>query len=92
MAVDDAGNIHPTDPVTGASTFADPSKAPLTGKYHSLAEGTQLPRGVGVKADGVDVGGVHPETHHTIFPVVTMPFSEFEEMFKNLPWQYAGKK
>lgn len=52
----------------GASTFGDPAHAPLTGPYHRIPAGTELPEGFGVIADGIDVlpGSVHPPTHHTI--------------------------
>jgi hypothetical protein len=53
-----------------------------------------LPEGVNVVADGVNVNPVspNPPTHHTIFPTAKMLFDKFVEIFKNLPWEYAGKK
>ena len=36
-----------------------------------------MPEGLGVKADGVDVGGNHAPTHHTISSDRSMSFSEF---------------
>ncbi|MBA3462800.1 MAG: hypothetical protein H0T46_22785 [Deltaproteobacteria bacterium] len=84
--------MHPTTPPSGASTFGDVNQAPLTGHYHQIPEGTPMPEGVSVRADGVDVGGPYPPTHHTIYPNRTMPFSEFVEKFMNLPWVYGGKK
>ena len=92
LVVDPSGEVHPTSPPTGASTFGDPRQAPLTGHYHRVPAGTVLPEGIGVVADGVDVGGPHLPTHHTVFPTRTMRFSEFVEKFLNLPWEYAGKK
>lgn len=92
LTVDPEGNVHPTTPPEGASTFGDPNQAPLTGHYHKVPEGTPMPEGLGVKADGVDVGGTHAPTHHTIYPTRTMTFSEFQEKFLNLPWHYGGKK
>ncbi|MBF2066602.1 MAG: hypothetical protein IGS39_19600 [Calothrix sp. C42_A2020_038] len=43
-------------------------------------------------ADGKDVGGTHLPTHHTIYPVVEMPFSEFVEKFMSCGWVYTDKK
>ncbi|MCM0589486.1 MAG: hypothetical protein HEQ35_10695 [Gloeotrichia echinulata IR180] len=84
--------VKPTQPPTGASTFADIQYAPLTGHYYKLDKGTLLPVGLGVIADGKEVGGTHSPTHHTIYPCREMPFSEFVEKFLNCGWVYAGKK
>ncbi|KYC39871.1 hypothetical protein WA1_28290 [Scytonema hofmannii PCC 7110] len=84
--------VKPTQPPTGASTFADIQYAPLTGHYYKLDKGTPLPVGLEVVADGKDVGGTHSPTHHTIYPAVEMPFSEFVEKFLNCGWIYVGKK
>ena len=53
------GLVRPTQPPTGASTFADIQYAPLTGHYYKLDQGIKLLSGLGVIADGKDVGGVH---------------------------------
>ena len=76
----------------GASTFGDPNQAFLSGHYHRIPKVVQMPEGLGVTADGVDVGGRHAPTHHTIHPTRTMPFVEFVGKFQSLPWEYAGKK
>jgi hypothetical protein len=78
----------------GASTFADPFRSRLTGHYHRLPAGTPLPDGLGGVADGVDANPMshHGPTHHTIFPSVQVSMEQFVELFKNLPWEYAGKK
>ncbi len=78
----------------GASTFADPNQAPLRGHYHRLPAGTELPDGLDVVADGLDVdlASHHPPTHHTIFNTVEMALDRFVDLFLNLPWQYGGKK
>ncbi|MFI8822213.1 RHS repeat-associated core domain-containing protein [Streptomyces sp. NPDC053431] len=78
----------------GASTFADPDSAPVTGVYHSIPRGTPLPRGFGVVADGVDVlpGSTQAATHHTIFPTEPMTPQQFVDGFMNLPWTRAGRK
>ena len=84
--------VSPTYPPTGASTFGDVNQAPLTGHYHRIARGTNLVEGLLVVADGSDVGGPHPPTHHTIYPGRRMPFDEFVNKFQSLPWVYTGRK
>jgi hypothetical protein len=78
----------------GASTFGDPMQAPLTGPYHVIPAGTQLPRGFGVVADGIDVlpGSMQPPTHHTIFPTEPIMPQDFINGFLDLPWTRAGKR
>jgi hypothetical protein len=77
----------------GASTFGDPDKAPLTRHYHRIPSGTPMAGGLRVIRDDPIAGGPSKyETHHTIFPVITMPFSEFVNKFQGLGWTYAGKK
>ncbi|MGB4979779.1 MAG: RHS repeat-associated core domain-containing protein [Anaerolineae bacterium] len=78
----------------GASTFADPNMAPLTGHYHRLPGGTELPLGLNAVADGLDVNvaSLHPATHHMIFNTVEMAFDRFVDLFSSLPWQYGGNK
>ena len=90
IEVDAKGMVHPTDPPTGASTFGDVTKAPLDGHYHTIPKDTPTP-GLKITADGVDVGGTHLPTHHTISPASSMPYEEFVERFRNLPWTYGGK-
>lgn len=86
---DALGQIGPESPPfpNGASTFGDPKAAPLTGHYHRLPKGTQLPDGMKVVADGVDVNprSPHPRTHHTIYPSKVMPYNDFVEKFMKLP-------
>jgi len=79
-------------PPAGVSTFGDPNEAPLTGHYHKLPEQTTLPEGLSIIADGMDVGGSHLPTHHTIYPNREMPFDEFILKLNDLPWEYGGKK
>ena len=86
------GFVRPTQPPTGASTFADIQNIPLTGHYHKLDKEIELPSGLGVIADGKDVGGVHSHTHHTIYPTRPMSFTEFQEKFLACGWIYVGKK
>lgn len=84
--------VKPTQPPTGASTFADVGFAPITGHYYKINKGTLLPIGLAVIADGIDVGGTHSPTHHTIYPAFEMYFSEFVEKFLDCGWIYVGKK
>jgi hypothetical protein len=90
------GQVGPEKPPfpRGASTFADPQQAHLSGHYHRLPQGTLLPDGVQVVADGRDV---HPESpndpsHHTIYAGNPMTPERFIDGFLSLPWEYAGKK
>jgi hypothetical protein len=78
----------------GASTFADPARAPLTGHFHLLKQGTPLPPGLAVLADGVDVyaNSPHSATHHTFYPAHQIAASDFITLFLALPWQYGGRK
>jgi hypothetical protein len=78
----------------GCSTFADVNACPLTGHYHVLLSGTELPAGLEVVSNGKDVNpeSLHPPTHHSIFPRQRMRLEEFIELFGKLPWRYAGKK
>jgi hypothetical protein len=93
--VDDAGRVIAQGGALprGASTFGDPHQSGLTGQYHRIPEGTEMPRGLGVKADGSDVipDSPHPPTHHTIHPTESTTPEEFTQKFKSLPWEHAGK-
>jgi hypothetical protein len=90
------GQVGPEEPPfpNGASTFADPQQAPLSGHYHRLPRGTPLPEGIQVVADGKDVRpeSQHAPSHHTIYPASPMAPERFIEVFSGLPWKYAGKK
>ncbi|MED1790097.1 hypothetical protein P4V47_21930 [Brevibacillus laterosporus] len=78
----------------GASTVTDVNKAPLSGHYHVLPAGTELPSGLGVIADGKDVlkNSTHGPGHNTIYPTRQMTVNQFNELLKSLPWEYGGKK
>ncbi len=91
VTLDDAGMVRLTDPPSGASTFGDPMAAPLSGQYHRLPAGTRL-ADLGVVADGVDVGGPGPATHHTVYPTVRMSLEQLTNRFLELPWEHVGKK
>jgi len=96
ITLDDNGMVGPEGLPTpqGASTFGDVGEAPLTGHYHSIPEGTELPEGLGVVDDGSDVveGSPNPPTHRTIYPTRQMPYEEFADKFNSLPWEWVGKK
>jgi hypothetical protein len=38
------------------------------------------------------VGGVHPPTHHSIYPYKSMSPEEFVEEWLGLPWVEGGRK
>lgn len=81
----------PTEEIPGASTTTDPLGSGLTGHYHRLPAGTDLPEGLGIHADGADVGGLGPAGHRTIYPTAPMSYGEFQGLFQGLPWEWAGK-
>lgn len=80
----------------GASAFsdlADMEAVGLSGYYHVLPAGTELPEGFGVVADGQGVvpGSPRLPSHHTLYPTEEMTLERFREMFlKELPWEYGG--
>jgi hypothetical protein len=76
----------------GASTFGDVTLINLKGPYHRIRRKDPMPTGLGVMADGTEVGGDMGPTHHTIFPTQRMLFLTFQNLFLGLPWTYAGKK
>jgi hypothetical protein len=96
LSPDAIGMVGPETPPfpAGASTFADPALAPLTGHYHCLPKGTPLPAEMAVVADGIDVNpnSPHAAAHHTFYPLNRMSVDQFTALFLALPWQYAGKK
>ncbi|ADP79414.1 DUF6531 domain-containing protein [Pseudofrankia inefficax] len=88
------GMIIPQEPpeVKGASTFADVTKVPVRGIYHSIPADTPMPDGIGLIRDGRDAGGVHFPTHASIYPTKPMKPDDFVEKFLGLPWKRAGRK
>ena len=78
----------------GASNVTNVENAPLSGHYHMLPKGIQLPEGLGIIADGSDVvpHSPHGKGHYTIFPTRQMTVREFNELYKSLQWMYGGKK
>jgi RHS repeat-associated protein len=76
----------------GKSVTRTPNESGLEGHYHSLREGTELPKGLGIVHDGVDMpGGYMSPGHSTVFPTRDMPASVFDQLFQSLPWNYGGK-
>jgi RHS repeat-associated protein len=91
LVPDADGKVGPHTP-GGASTFGDPAQSGLqSGKWHKLPAGTELPDGLEVKPDGIDVDptSTHPPTHHTIYPTKEMTPQEFEDLYNGLPWEKA---
>jgi hypothetical protein len=92
----DAGLVKAQDPaggdVQGASTFAvdDPAAVGLKGRYWSIPRDYTLPDGLGLHADGADVGGTAPWGHRTIYPTRDMPYDEFNGLVQALPWMLTG--
>ncbi|WP_436318191.1 hypothetical protein [Variovorax boronicumulans] len=76
----------------GAPTYGNPQKSPISVAYYQIPAGTNMPDGLGIEADGKDVGGSHGETHHTICPIKRMPAEEFVKKYQTLPWTPKGKK
>lgn len=52
-----------------------------------LPAGTQMPDGLDIIADGIDVipNSPHGVGHHTIFSTRAMTVNEFNELYKSLP-------
>ncbi|WP_406458104.1 hypothetical protein OG782_35250 [Streptomyces sp. NBC_00876] len=82
----------PSDKVLGASTFIDHERAPLSGKYLALPPNYQLSEGLGLHADGEDVGGPEPWGHRTIYPTQAMSAGTFRQKVAQLDWEYRGDK
>jgi hypothetical protein len=84
----------PTDEVHGGSTFKsveDGQRIGLTGQVFRLEAGSELPSGLGVHADGEDVGGNQARGHRTIFPSERMTASEMQTRWaEELPWAHHG--
>jgi hypothetical protein len=85
----------PTDEVPGASTYTSVQAGQdqgLSGQVFRLPEGTDLPPGYGVHADGADVGGTAPPGHRTIYPSQRMPVSDFQQGYgsPDFGWEWHG--
>ena len=62
----------------------------LTGQVHKVGD-ADLPKGLGMVADGADVGGPHKAGHHTIFPTEDMSFDEFNNKLQQIETTHVGK-
>ncbi|MFB8088497.1 hypothetical protein [Streptomyces sp. NPDC055992] len=82
----------PTDDTPGKSTFVYPEVAPVSGQFHVLAPDAELPPGLGIHADGEDVGGMKEWGHRTIYPTVAMSAGEFSNLVAGLDWVWVGNK
>ncbi|WUT01632.1 hypothetical protein OHA46_33335 (plasmid) [Streptomyces sp. NBC_00708] len=82
----------PMDDTPGKSTFVYPEVAPVTGQFHVLAPDAELPLGLGIHADGEDVGGMKEWGHRTIYPTVAMSAGEFSNLVAGLDWVWVGNK
>jgi hypothetical protein len=91
-----AGMVGPESPnlPRGMSAFGDLMQAPVNGHDYILPGGAELPTGIAVLADGVDVEpkSTHPPTHYTFYPAIRMPLNQFLAAVLNLPWRYGGRK
>lgn len=85
------GNVGPTNPPTGASTFESPEQVPLTGPVWRLPKDSPLPANLKIARDGRPYGP-HLPGHNTIYPAVPMSPETFINLFMNLPWEYLCKK
>lgn len=94
IGVDDVGMVmgqRAPNP-SGGSTFVDPATAPIrSNHWYRLPAGTRMPRGLMYIRDGEDVGGIMPQGHATIYPTQAMPFQEFDNLYRSLPWEYVGR-
>jgi len=84
-----------TDEVHGGSTFIsvqDGQNIGMDGQVFRLPEGTELPPGYGVHADGADVGGGQPSGHRTIYPTQQMPAGDFQSGYgsTDFGWEWYG--
>ena len=76
---------------SGKSTTVSPETSGLTGHYHKIPEGTEMPEGLAIIRDGADVGGPRSPGHSTVYPTRDMSPGEFNDKFQSLPWEYGGK-
>jgi hypothetical protein len=85
----------PTDEVRGGSTYATVEQGQaegLTRQVFRLPEGSELPPGMAVHADGRDAGGAEPDGHRTLYPTDKTPLGEFRSSWSHeLSWVHHGK-
>jgi uncharacterized protein RhaS with RHS repeats len=77
----------------GKSSFDTPENMANILKDTNVHEikSANLPEGLGIKADGVDVGGTRAKGHHTIFPTRDMTFDEFNSKLSQIETKKIGK-
>jgi RHS repeat-associated protein len=77
----------------GKSSFDTPENMANVLKDTNVHEikSTNLPEGLDIKADGVDVGGTRAKGHHTIFPTMDMTFDEFNFKLSQIETEKIGK-
>ncbi|MFC4110967.1 polymorphic toxin-type HINT domain-containing protein [Nonomuraea zeae] len=79
--------------VQGLSTFNTAENANRSGLRGQLRTPTgPLPDGLGVIADGSDVGGPRAVGHHTFYPTRRMPFDEYTGLITGMNWVNVGVK
>lgn len=66
----------------------------LSGHYHVLHAGVELPDGLDIIADSSDIieNSPHGVGHYTIFSTKKMTVGKFNELYKSLPWKPGGKR
>jgi YD repeat-containing protein len=66
----------------GKSFWGDPDEARLNPPIYRIPKGSILPIGTALIADGKDVNpnSPHRRTHHTLYPIVKMPFNTFNTL------------
>jgi len=83
-----------TDDVTGKSVFRtgdDLAEVMNPGnKVHQITS-KDLPEGLAIKADGVDVGGTQPKGHLTIYNTKDMTFEEFQSKLDEIETKKIGQ-
>ncbi|MEV7603572.1 polymorphic toxin-type HINT domain-containing protein [Kitasatospora sp. NPDC089797] len=98
IEADAEGFIHPptadelqTLKVSGASTYRTVGELRdqgLTGKVRN--PNAPLPDGLGMIADGKDVGGTQPHGHITLYPTRKMTPEEFTGLLRGMDWQNSA--
>jgi hypothetical protein len=76
----------------GMSTFNNPNQFKPGSNVYKLPQGSPLPPGISVKADGSTVGGPQPEGHYTIYNSISMSTQVFQNSTTvQLNWTFFGK-
>lgn len=83
---DATGNVHPTSPPTGLSTYDNPGAVPTKGRLWRLPGEQPLPPGLSATPDAP------PPGHVTIGPTQSMSLADFLDLLGRLPWVDTGVK